>query len=180
MQHDPERLERKFDELDDWKNALLATLAGESAGRLAFRPDGKAWSALDVVHHLVLVEESITGYARKKLQAPPQPVSLLDRAKRTLLVGLMRLPVRVRAPLPQVVPGETLPLDVLSSRWTRARGDLRELVLSLPEERREALVFRHPVSGPLDPAGTLDFIDAHARHHEAQLRRIRRAPGYPG
>ncbi|HYN40555.1 MAG TPA: DinB family protein [Thermoanaerobaculia bacterium] len=176
MQHD---LERRLDDLDDWKDALLGSLAIESAERLAFRPEGKGWCALDVVQHLVLVEEGVVGYARKKLQAPPQPVSLLDRAKLALLVVLMRSPIRVRAPLKLVIPDEALPLDVLSTRWEKVRVDLRELLVSLPEERRKALLFRHPVSGPLDPAGTLDFVEAHAKHHDAQFRRIWRAPGCP-
>jgi uncharacterized damage-inducible protein DinB len=176
MQHD---LERRLDELDDWKDALLGALAVESPERLAFRPGGKGWCALDVVQHLVLVEEGVVGYARKKLQAQPQPVSFLDRAKLALLVGLLRSPIRVRAPLPQIVPEETLPLDALSTRWEKVRKDLRELLASLSEERRTSLLFRHPVSGPLDPTGTLDFIEEHAKHHDAQLRRIRRAPGVP-
>jgi hypothetical protein len=176
MLHD---LERRLDDLDDWKDALLGSLAIESAERLAFRPGGTGWCALDVVQHLVLVEEGVVGYARKKLQAPPQPVSFRDRAKLALLVLLMRLPIRVRAPLPQVVPDETLPLDTISSRWVKVRVELRELLGSLPEERRKALVFRHPISGPLDVAGTLDFVDAHGKHHDVQFRRIWRAPGCP-
>lgn len=180
MRNDLERLERRLDALDDWKDALVAALERESAAGLAYRPEGKGWCALDVVHHLALVEESIVGYAIKKRQAPPQRVSVVDRAKLALLNVLMGSPIRVRAPLQQVVPAETLPLDVLSERWGKARGDLRDLLLSLPAERRAALVFRHPISGPLDATGTVDFVDAHARHHESQLRRIRSAPGFPG
>lgn len=174
-----EDLERRLDDMDDWKDALLGALSIESPERLAFRPDGKGWCALDVVQHLVLVEEGVVGYARKKFQAPPQPVSFLDRAKLALLVVLMRSPIRVRAPLPQVVPDEIFPLTDTSARWERVRGELRDLLVSLPEERRKALLFRHPVSGPLDPAGTLDFIEAHAKHHDVQFRRIWRAPGVP-
>jgi hypothetical protein len=173
-------LERRLAALDDWKGALLSSLSVESEERLAFRPEGSGWCALEVVQHLVLVEESVLGYARKKLLAPPQPVSLLDRAKLGLLLGLMRSPVRVPAPIRQVVPDEVVPLPRISASWKTVRGELGALLSSLAAERRKALFFRHPVSGPLDPAGTLDFIDAHARHHEAQLRRIRRAPGYPG
>ena len=176
MQHD---LERRLDDLDDWKDALLGSLATESAEWLAFRPGGAGWCALDVVQHLVLVEEGVVGYARKKLQAPPQPVPLLDRAKLTLLVVLLRSPLRVRAPVPVVIPEETFPLAELSVRWERVRRELREILGSLPDERRKTLLFRHPIGGALDPAGTLDFIEEHAKHHDAQIRRIRRAPGVP-
>jgi hypothetical protein len=180
MRHDLERREQRLDDLNDWKDAFLAPLAGESAARLAFRPDGKGWCALDVVQHLVLLEEGVLGYARKKLQAPPQPVPALDRAKLALLLLVLKGPLRFRAPAPQVIPESTLPLAELSLRWLDVRDELHDLLGSLPAERSYTLFFRHPVGGALDPMGTLAFIDAHARHHEAQLRRIRSAPGCPG
>ncbi len=172
-------LETRLDELDGWKDAFLAALSAHGPERLGFRPGGQGWCALDVVQHLALVEEGVVGYARKKLQGPAQPVPLVGRARLLLLVGVMRSPIRVRAPIPQVVPAETLPLDVSSARWERARGELRDLLVSLPEGRRRALVFRHPIAGPLDGPGTLTFVDEHAKHHEAQIRRIWRSPGCP-
>lgn len=171
--------ERRLDDMDDWKDALLGALSIESPERLAFRPEGKGWCALDVVQHLVLVEEGVVGYARKKLQAPPQPVPLLDRAKLALLVLVLKSPLRFRAPVPVVVPEETLPLAELRVRWEKVRGELRELLGSLPAERRKTLLFRHPIGGALDPTGTLDFIQEHAEHHDAQVRRTWRAEGCP-
>lgn len=173
-------LERRLDDMDDWKDALLGALAIESAERLAFRPEGKGWCALDVVQHLVLVEEGVLGYSRKKLQGPPQPVGLLDRAKLAFLVLVLRSPARFGAPAPQVVPAETFPLPELETRWRAVRGGLRETLAGLPDERLDALFFRHPIGGPLDAAGTLTFLDEHARHHDAQLRRIWSASGCPG
>lgn len=173
-------LERRLDDMDDWKDALLGALAIESAERLTFRAGGQGWCALDVVQHLVLVEEGVLGYARKKAQGPAQPVGLLDRAKLAFLVLVLRSPARFRAPAPQVIPAETFPLPDLEARWRAARGGLRDLLAGLPEERGRALFFRHPIGGPLDAAGTLTFIDEHARHHDAQIRRIWGAPGAPG
>jgi len=158
--------------------ARLALL-DHSAERLGFRPEGKGWCALDVVQHLVLVEEGVVGYARKKLQAPAQPVSFVDRAKLALLVGLLKAPTRVRAPVPQVVPVETLPLAELRPRWERVRKELREVLAELQGERLRTMLFRHPVGGPLDAVGTLTFLDEHAKHHDAQIRRIWRSPGRP-
>ena len=175
----PDDLGKRLDDMDDWKDALLGALAIESPERLAFRPDGNGWCALDVVQHLVLVEEGVLGYARKKLLAPPQPVGLRDRARLALLVALLRSPVRVKAPAPQVVPSETLPLAASSERWAKARQGLREILGGLPAERLRSLFFRHPIAGPLDPAGTLRFLQEHALHHDAQVRRLFRAPDCP-
>lgn len=172
-------LEGRLDAMDRWKDDLLGRLSAEGEERLLFRAGGRGWCALDVVQHLVLVEEGVLGYARKKLQGPPQPVGLLDRLRLLSLVLVLRSPARFRAPAPQVVPSETLPLAALEPRWRAARGGLRELLAGLPGERRRALFFRHPVGGPLDAAGTLTFLDEHASHHDAQLRRIRGAAAGP-
>ena len=164
--------------MDGRRDALLGSLAGLAPERLALRPANGGWCALDVVQHLVLVEEGVLGYAKKKVLGAPQPVPLLDRARLALLVGLLRSPARVRAPVKQVVPAETLPLDETSKRWGDARAALRTFLAELAEERLRGLLFRHPIAGALDAAGTLTFIDEHERHHEAQLARIwRSAPG---
>lgn len=170
---------KRLDEMDARKDALLGVLSGHGPERLSCRPAGGGWCALDVAQHLVLVEESVLGYARKKLQGPPQPVPLLDRARLVLLVGILRSPVRFRAPVRQVVPTETLALDAIASRWGAVRVALRTFLAELPEERLRNLFFRHPIAGALDVAGTLTFVDEHARHHEAQVERIWRSPGRP-
>lgn len=170
---------KRLDEMDARRDALLGALSSHGPERLSFRPVGGGWCALDVAQHLVLVEEGVLGYARKKLQGPPQPVPLLDRARLVLLVGVMRSPTRVRAPVAQVVPTETLPLEAIASRWGAARVALRAFLAELPEERLRCLFFRHPIAGALDVVGTLTFVDEHARHHEAQIERIWRSPGRP-
>lgn len=175
----PKSLASRLDAMDARRDALLGVLARLSPARLAFRAGGQGWNALDVVQHLALVEESVVGYARKKLLAPPQAVPWNGRLRLLALVAVLRSPARVAAPAAQVIPAETLPLDALSERWRAAGAALRDVVLALPPERRRSLLFRHPIAGPLDPAGTLVFVDEHVRHHEAQLARIARAPGCP-
>lgn len=172
-------LATRLDAMDGRKDALLGALGGLAPDRLSVRPPGGGWCALDVAQHLVLVEESVLGYARRKLLGAPQPVPLLDRARLALLVGVLRSPIRVRAPVPQVVPAATVPLEESAKRWGEVRAALRAFLAELPEERLRSLFFRHPIAGALDVAGTLRFLDEHARHHEAQLDRIWRSAG-PG
>lgn len=174
-----EKIGARLDAMDARKETLLRELSGLSPERLRFRPAGGGWCALDVAQHLVLVEESVLGYARKKLLGPPQPVPLADRAKYLLLLALFLSPARVRAPVAQVVPTETFPLDAIAARWGSVRVALRELLAALPDERLRSLFFRHPISGALDVARTLAFLDVHVRHHEAQIERIWRSPGRP-
>jgi hypothetical protein len=172
-------LGRRLDEMDARKDVLLGGLSATSAERLVFRPGGTGWCALDVVQHVVLVEEGVVAYVRRKLEAPPRAVGPFHGVKRLLLVLVLKSPLRFRAPVPQVVPAETLPIAEIAPRWERVRGNLRETLAGLGEERLRAMLFRHPAAGPLDAAGTLDFLDEHAKHHDAQIRRIWRSSGCP-
>lgn len=175
-----ERLGRKLGEMESWREAFLGNLAPAGEARLSWRPGETAWSALDTVQHLVLVEEGVVGYARKKLLGPPQPDGgLPGRLRFALFVAAMRSPLRFRAPVPQVLPTETLPLATLSERWRANGSALRALLSGLGEERASALFFRHPVAGPLGPAETVAFLHEHGRHHEAILRRAWASPGAP-
>lgn len=174
------KLGAKLEGMESWRGAFLAGLAAAPEARLAWRPGGSSWSALDTVQHLVLVEEGVAGYARKKLLGPPQAGGgLPGRLRFALFVAAMRSPLRFRAPVPQVLPQETLPLPELSERWASAGRALRALLEGLGQERERALFFRHPVAGPLDPAGTVAFLHEHGRHHEAILRRAWSSPGAP-
>lgn len=173
-------LAHRLDALEGWRDAFLVTLGIEPEARLAWRPGGTAWSALDTVQHLVLVEEGVVGYARKKLLGPPQPAGgPATRLRLGLLVAGLRSPLRFRAPAQQVIPSQTLPLATLKGRWEASGAALRTLVAGLPGERSGALFFRHPVAGPLDPKGTLRFLHEHARHHDAIVRRALTSPAAP-
>lgn len=173
-------LQHRLDDMEDWRDAFLVALGVEPEARLAWREGGTAWSALDTVQHLVLVEEGVVGYARKKLQGPPQAAGGLgSRVRLGLLVAGLRSPLRFRAPAPQVVPSETLPLATLRARWEASGAALRTLLSGLGPERLGALFFRHPVAGPLDPHGTLRFLLEHARHHDALVRRALASPAAP-
>ena len=167
-------LAARFEAMDRRKEALLGVVSALSPERLALRPPTGGWNALDVVQHLVLVEESVLGYARKKALGAPQPVPLRDRAKLGLFLAVLLSPVRFGAPVPQVVPSATIPLEESARRWADARAALRAFLDALPEERLGSLFFRHPIAGALDVAGTLRFLDAHVVHHETQVARLRR------
>ena len=83
------RLHLKFGQLERAAQHLLATT--EAPGPDAARASAPGqWAATQVVHHLLLVENSITGYVQKKLLAAEQLAkpNLLTRPR----VLLLRLP----------------------------------------------------------------------------------------
>jgi hypothetical protein len=104
---------------------------------------------------------------------------LRDRLAYPLLRGLLRLPIRVKAPLPVLVPQEIRPLEEVEASWREARAALAEHVEALDAAALERPFIRHPVAGPLGPRDTLVFLSSHFDHHLFQVRRIREHADFP-
>ncbi len=162
-----------FQRLEKQREELLAPLRALPAGKLEARPGPGQWCLLDVVQHLVLVDEGMTAYGEKKVNAPGRPMTLAERLRLGLLSAAFRMPVRVKAPTPVVIPKEIVPLADLETRWAAARARMAALFDSLPEEKVRAAFFRHAIVGMLDPAALVAFLECHVAHHLQQVGRIR-------
>ena len=167
-----------FQRLERQREEFLSPLRDLPVGKLEARPGPGQWSLLDVVQHLVLVDEGVTAYGEKKVNAPGRPMTLTERLRLRLLSAAFRMPVRVKAPTPVVIPKETVPLGELEARWAAARSRMAALFDSLPEEKARAAFFRHAIVGMLDPAGLLAFLECHVAHHRRQVGRIRASDAF--
>lgn len=87
------RLHLKFGQLERATQHLLAATEAPGPDAACASAPGQ-WAANQVVYHLLLVENSITGYVQKKLLAAEQLTrpNLLTRARVLLMHLLLRLP----------------------------------------------------------------------------------------
>lgn len=171
------RLHLRLDQLERATDKLLA--AAEALGDRAHTAPGPGqWSAAQVVHHLFITEFHIVERVEKKIaQAGPlgRP-GLLERGKAKLIGLLFRLPgFRVRAPrgvaeLTDQAAVDSLP--ALRAEWAAVRRRLERLLNEFPGSLLNRAVFRHPRSGQMTIALTLDFLLDHVLHHRQQLARI--------
>lgn len=60
-------MQRRLDKLERQKHEVLSEASKLSSTDLRFRPDPRAWTALDVLDHLVKVEEASLQSVRKHL-----------------------------------------------------------------------------------------------------------------
>src|SRR5918999_1361069 len=97
--------ERKlFARIERRRRELMAEADGLTAEQLTFRPAPNCWSALEVLEHLVKVEEGIASRARPR--EPRRPLEAV-KAKASLLAvcvlfgvrGRMKVPVQAVLPL---------------------------------------------------------------------------------
>ncbi len=165
---------RRFARLERQRERLLATVRAVDTASQEYRPAPGAWSAADVVQHLVLVDE----LAARQLITPregsrPRRIATTRLAYFVMLV-VLRTPIRIKAPSKAVVPSAHVALAALESRWNAARAHLEEHLASLAPDALRRPVYRHPIAGWLTIPETLGFLEAHVAHHAAQLARIAR------
>jgi len=168
-------LRQRFERIERQKQTVLSNIAGWPAEQIRFRPKPAAWSALDVLDHIVKTEQATFAIARKQLPNRT-PVSFSDRMRGMVVIAVMQSPVRVKVPAAatMVLPANT-DLPEISSRWAAVRLEIFDLLQSLQPENSRCGLFRHPVSGWMDVSQTLAFTSAHLRHHVYQLDRLKSA-----
>jgi hypothetical protein len=121
-----------------------------------------AWSAAEVVEHLILVEEHVAGPWRKALsENPPEALGLKPKILSTM-VSTVFARTNMQVPtVPELVPTGGLGLPELKSRWAEAS---RELAVALPESSKAGWVM-HPVFGPLSSGQMGKIFVAHLKYH---------------
>lgn len=168
-------LDRHLESFERQREDLLRMLAQWSPEQLRSRPQPDAWCALDVVEHLILVEEAMLVSMRRNRKGGEIP-SVRDRVRGWLVLGVMALPTRVKVPAgaQHVRPsGDVGELADLGDRWLEVREKLGAF-FAQPLPLNRGLV-QHPVVGSMTPVTTLRFLRSHLHHHGYQLRRMRTA-----
>ncbi len=162
--------------LETQKCDVLSEVARLSSTQLRFRPQPGDWSALDVLDHLVKVEESLLRTVRRHLP-DGVAISARDRVGALLITSVMLSPMRVKVPASasMVLPAATMDLPAIVASWSSVRDQMANLLESLQPAQFRMGVFQHPVSGWMTMTDTLRFISAHLQHHRYQLNRLKLA-----
>ncbi|MBO3269297.1 DinB family protein [Hymenobacter defluvii] len=170
------RLSIRLEQLERATERLIQS--AEALGERAHQSPGPGkWSAAQVVQHLLISETGINQYLEKKvLEAEGlQHAGLGHFLRSRVLRVLLRVPfLRFKAPtyLASKMPVSAPPLPELRQQWASVRRRLEQLLNEYPEHLMRRAIFRHPRSGMLTIAQTLDFMVDHVLHHQKQLERI--------
>ena len=164
--------------LDRKSDRLLARLAEAEPHVLHRPPIEGAWSPLQVMHHVALVERTAADYLLYKYGQPtrvPPPLTWAARARGKLVVAALLSPLKFKAPRPVDVGGQDLldapTLGDLRVMMTESRTDLRNLTERADPAWLSRAVFRHPRAGhiSLDDLGRMLVV-----HHDRHARQIER------
>lgn len=165
---------RNFQEIEAQRSALLAELAQWPPGRLSFRPTSGAWSAVEVLDHIVRAETETIADVQSTLH-DPHPLGALERPGIAALDRALRSDKRFKVPAgsESIYPDATTSLAEVASRWNQVRAQTRVILETLDDADARCGVFYHPFAGWMTFAELLDHFSAHLYHHEFQLARLR-------
>jgi uncharacterized damage-inducible protein DinB len=170
-------LGRRLERLERGWAALLGRVASMSAEQLTTRPAAGGWHVLDVVQHVIIVEELVL----RALATRPGPLPMAERIRSGLRLTALRVFLRaggrVRAPTPAILPQGSVHLDELRARRDRVRAGYASALASFGPADMARPMMKHPIVGKLTPKQTLTFLDTHLAHHRRQIERISRAIG---
>jgi len=162
---------RRMDRIERSRDALLDEVDALPADAQGARPLAGKWTIREIVEHLVRAERVVLD---AELRPPTRPASLGRRLRRRLsyhvVLGVLRFGIDVRAPADAMLPSGGVDLPGLRRQWRENHRELRRRIAALDERGLRAPFARHPVSGVLTAAQSLELLEAHLARHRRQIR----------
>jgi uncharacterized damage-inducible protein DinB len=164
------RLDPILEKLAHAQSRLLHTADSVGADQWQTRPARGAWSAAEVVAHLIMVERAVLGTADRMMQGAPRRFPLLKRFHLPLALVEARL-IRRKSPIP-------LDPELVREKETMLAElrDVRERTLAFVDETKDRDLsqyrWRHAFLGTLNTYDWLQLVARHEIRHEKQMREI--------
>lgn len=167
---------RQLEKLERATQTMLSALDNWAPEQLRYRASPNVWSALDVIKHLHQVERGFLYLIRK--DSGPATVSIAERVRARVVIGIMNSPMRVK--VPGGTPVDALPkgkdsLEEARREWLETRERVRKLLTEQSGHAGRRGLFRHPLSGWMTLETGVAFLAAHCRHHLFQIKRLDKA-----
>ena len=163
-------LERILEKLDRAQHNLLRAADAVPADLWKTCPRQGAWSAAELIAHIMTVERTVVAAAGRILKKQPKHTPLLKRFRLPFVLAEIRF-VRLKTPIP-------MDLQLLGEKDAML-AELREVrrrTLTLIEETRNrdlsAYRWRHPFLGSLNAYEWFFLLGSHQIRHEKQMREI--------
>lgn len=151
-----------YKSLEDKRRELLKYMDGISEAERQRKPNPKELSPIQVLAHIVKVEETVAGPGTSpKLKSK---VGLKGRVFMATMVNLMRPGFRIPT-TPVLHPSVPDSYHELKQSWERTRQELTSRVERTTESAKNQPITDHMMAGPLSAAMALEFLDIHLRYH---------------
>lgn len=165
-----------FNELQKSMVELLEDIKDQPDSVLNEVPSRGGWSILQVVYHIVLVEEASLAYMKKKLSFGDDIPKAGFKAwfRSVYLKVFFVLPVKIKAPA--IISVENMPAEIrfweVLKKWKDVRLETEEFLDQMPDHLLKTELFKHALVGKMTPKSMLQFFHLHFARHRKQLNRI--------
>uniref|UniRef100_UPI00404B7F70 DinB family protein n=1 Tax=Fulvivirga sp. TaxID=1931237 RepID=UPI00404B7F70 len=168
-------IKKRFNKLQDQKKVLVDKVQNLNHEQINSKVNSDGWTLGQVYYHLFLVEDGTFKYLANKVKeiSALESRDIKSTYRFWLLKFFLAMPWKYKAPR---TVSETIPDDIdieeVLSNWTDIR-DKFSLLLTAQEDRfLKKKVFKHPRIGYIDFYQTIEFIEAHHRHHLRQINNL--------
>ncbi len=155
---------------------LLEQIKDQPDTVLNEKPERGGWSVLQVIYHIVLVEEASLAYVKKKLSFGKEiPKAGFKQAMRArYLKTFIRTPIKVKAP--EMVGESKMPADIrfweVLKKWKDNRAELEDFLDQMPDDLLKTELYKHGLVGKLTPKNMLVFFELHFNRHRKQINKV--------
>ncbi|MFN8238875.1 MAG: DinB family protein [Chitinophagales bacterium] len=167
-------LVEKYGEIESIKNRFLKRTANLSSEQLNKQSVDGGWSAGQVLYHTAYAESGTILVIRKNLEEQKVniPSDISGVLRNILLVILLKLPLKFKAPKAVSKVPDAITFDELKDYFDRNSAAFKQILLDLPAELEDKYIFKHPRGGLFNIQQTLNFTREHYLHHERQLNAL--------
>lgn len=165
--------QQQFQKIEEERNTFLNELSKFSSEAVNKKPNQNAWSALDVVEHLIKSEHYSLKYIEKKMSFNPSfKKSGLKTNFRYFIVKIsMWSPFSIKAPVAVSQFSSNSDFEDLKSKWASEREKLKLFLESFPSDLLDKEVYKHPAVGKITVPQMLKFFSLHCNRHKKQAFR---------
>jgi hypothetical protein len=177
----PRPVEALWRELESVRAEVLEETEGLSQRQADWRPSEKDWSVGEVVHHLTIAEIAtgkLTTKLTREAEAAGAPAGF--PADLAAFKPLPAVPLGPAEAPPVVWPEHGTPIGELLATMRATRERSRQSIEKLAAIDPRPLTFKHFRLGELDLSQWWQLQAQHDGIHLAQIRDVKRAPGFPG
>lgn len=158
------------DKLVKAQTAFCRVADGIAPEKWKTQPEPEAWSAAELVAHLVVVERGVIGKADNVTQKAPLPIPFRKRLHLPLWLVEARV-VKRKSPLPQD-PSLMAEKETMMGELRDARERTFAFLSETEKRNLGAYCWRHPFLGMLNTYEWMEMIAAHQIRHTKQMKEI--------
>ncbi len=155
-------IDEKLQVLEDTKRYLIRHVDSLSTEERERAPKPGQMSPIQVLAHVVLVEETVTGPFVSDTKN--RTVSLKGYLFMLTAVALMRFGCRIPT-LPYLSPKGPQDYEATKRRWEEARINLRRKLERVTARSKKIPIAFQPMAGPMTADMVLEFLNVHLRYH---------------